>query len=55
MAIGAYQRLEEQGEVTLTALERVAGHFGTTVAALHTYAGELNNVSSLELYSGTHG
>jgi len=55
ISAGAYQRLEERGEVTLTALERVATHFGTTVADLHTYAGLLSNVSGSATRSGTHG
>ena len=55
VSAGAYQRLEERGEVTLTALERVAAHFGTTVAALHIYAGHLNDAGSSSTRSGTHG
>ena len=55
ISAGAYQRLEERGEVTLTALERVATHFGTTVAALHTYAGLLNDAGNPSTRSGTHG
>ena len=45
ISTSAYQRLEERGDVTLIALERIAAHFETTVSALHTYAARLNDAS----------
>jgi len=45
ISTSAYQRLEERGNVTLIALERIAAHFETTVSALHTYAARLNDAS----------
>ena len=54
MSTGAYQRLEEHGEVKLATLERVASHFGTSVSALHVYAGELNDARGAS-NSGTDG
>ena len=54
MSTGAYQRLEEHGEVKLAILERVASHFSTSVSALHVYAGELNDARG-NSSSGTNG
>ena len=55
MSTGAYQRLEEHGEITLSKLERGAAHFKTSVAALHVYAGELNNARGSSTRFGTNG
>ena len=53
MSTGAYQRLEERGEVKLATLERVSSYFSTSVAELHVYAGELNNARGASKRSGS--